>query len=88
MYGIEYQCDFKSNITIIHYDDVCPSIRSRIHLDEFGIDNGYVVDCVVINYKWGTPRVSYYANLSDFTGHPKWDSKECFVVCLEDQYKR
>ncbi|HZF69846.1 hypothetical protein [Sulfuricurvum sp.] len=85
----EYQCDFKSNIEIMHYDDVSADIKYQIHLDEFGNDRGYVADCVVIKlHDNGTQRVSYYANLNDFIKHPKWDESSCYVVCFDEKYKR
>lgn len=84
----EYQCEFKSDVEIMHYDDTSSDIQSQISVNEFGNDRGYIVDCVVLNFRSGDPHVSYYANLGDFTGHPKWNHKECFVVCVEDKYRR
>lgn len=83
----EYQCEFKSGVEIMHYDDTSADIQSKIYVNEFGNDRGYIVDCVVMNFRNGNPSVSYYANLGDFAGHPKWNYKECFVVCFDERYK-
>lgn|SRR3990172_1834379 len=89
----EYQCDFKQNYEISHYDDLSAGIKSCIDLREFGIDRDkkssktYYVDCAVISIRNGIPAVSYYANMNDFASHPKFKDDN-LVVCLHEQYRR
>lgn len=87
--GQQECCDFKSNVEIMHYDDISADIKYVIDIREFGNDKGYIADCVVIRLgNNGGPLVSYYANLNDFTNHPKWNYENCFVVCFDEHYKR